>query len=125
MTRRPPRSTRTDTLLPYTTLFRSDLGNVQDVVDQIEQHLAAGMDVAGIGPVHVAAERTEHLLLHHLREADDRVQRRAQFVAHVGEECRFLPARPLRRVAPGPQLPPPPFPRGYVVAGVDPTTPSQ
>src|SRR3546814_7143504 len=26
MLRRPPRSTRTDTLLPYTTLFRSDLG---------------------------------------------------------------------------------------------------
>src|SRR3546814_7462476 len=25
MRRRPPRSTRTDTLLPYTTLFRSDL----------------------------------------------------------------------------------------------------
>src|SRR3546814_5530475 len=25
MTRRPPRSTRTDTLFPYTTLFRSDL----------------------------------------------------------------------------------------------------
>src|SRR3546814_1635656 len=24
MTRRPPRSTRTDTLFPYTTLFRSD-----------------------------------------------------------------------------------------------------
>src|SRR3546814_15377931 len=26
MRRRPPRSTRTDTLLPYTTLFRSDEG---------------------------------------------------------------------------------------------------
>src|SRR3546814_17255480 len=26
MIRRPPRSTRTDTLLPYTTLFRSDAG---------------------------------------------------------------------------------------------------
>src|SRR3546814_3059934 len=26
MTRRPPRSTRTDTRFPYTTLFRSDLG---------------------------------------------------------------------------------------------------
>src|SRR3546814_10753220 len=25
MTRRPPRSTRTDTLFPYTTLFRSDV----------------------------------------------------------------------------------------------------
>src|SRR3546814_13315098 len=27
MIRRPPRSTRTDTLFPYTTLFRSDIGN--------------------------------------------------------------------------------------------------
>src|SRR3546814_19723843 len=27
MLRRPPRSTRTDTLFPYTTLFRSDDGN--------------------------------------------------------------------------------------------------
>src|SRR3546814_10529124 len=27
MIRRPPRSTRTDTLFPYTTLFRSDCGN--------------------------------------------------------------------------------------------------
>src|SRR3546814_7779448 len=27
MIRRPPRSTRTDTLFPYTTLFRSDLAN--------------------------------------------------------------------------------------------------
>src|SRR3546814_5759204 len=27
MRRRPPRSTRTDTLLPYTTLFRSGLGS--------------------------------------------------------------------------------------------------
>src|SRR3546814_1372924 len=27
MTRRPPRSTRTDTLFPYTTLFRSRLNN--------------------------------------------------------------------------------------------------
>src|SRR3546814_2863185 len=26
MTRRPPRSTRTDTLFPYTTLFRSSVG---------------------------------------------------------------------------------------------------
>src|SRR3546814_9197737 len=28
MIRRPPRSTRTDTLFPYTTLFRSDGGNI-------------------------------------------------------------------------------------------------
>src|SRR3546814_6076383 len=28
MIRRPPRSTRTDTLFPYTTLFRSRAGNI-------------------------------------------------------------------------------------------------
>src|SRR3546814_4006742 len=31
MLRRPPRSTRTDTLFPYTTLFRSNRGGVQAV----------------------------------------------------------------------------------------------
>src|SRR3546814_16625687 len=39
MTRRPPRSTRTDTLLPYTTLFRSDstpLFNRYQIETQIE-----------------------------------------------------------------------------------------
>src|SRR3546814_4509623 len=29
MIRRPPRSTRTDTLFPYTTLFRSEVGRPQ------------------------------------------------------------------------------------------------
>src|SRR3546814_13179902 len=30
MIRRPPRSTRTDTLFPYTTLFRSRIGELAD-----------------------------------------------------------------------------------------------
>src|SRR3546814_2546057 len=30
MIRRPPRSTRTDTLFPYTTLFRSELSGVSE-----------------------------------------------------------------------------------------------
>src|SRR3546814_19967928 len=34
MIRRPPRSTRTDTLFPYTTLFRSDAGRDLAVVDR-------------------------------------------------------------------------------------------
>src|SRR3546814_4464101 len=33
MIRRPPRSTRTDTLFPYTTLFRSDRGAFAEIVD--------------------------------------------------------------------------------------------
>src|SRR3546814_18817171 len=31
MIRRPPRSTRTDTLFPYTTLFRSDASRITDM----------------------------------------------------------------------------------------------
>src|SRR3546814_9819040 len=34
MIRRPPRSTRTDTLFPYTTLFRSQLAVLEDDTNQ-------------------------------------------------------------------------------------------
>src|SRR3546814_12331414 len=37
MVRRPPRPTRTDTLLPYTTLVRSDIGLLLPVADQYRQ----------------------------------------------------------------------------------------
>src|SRR3546814_16676068 len=42
MIRRPPRSTRTDTLFPYTTLFRSNppgswLGNIRDAVHILDE----------------------------------------------------------------------------------------
>src|SRR5690242_21534702 len=40
MIRRPPRST----LFPYTTLFRSDLGQVQQIINQREQVLRARTD---------------------------------------------------------------------------------
>src|SRR3546814_13952206 len=46
MIRRPPRSTRTDTLFPYTTLFRSDLQDDgaalehQDAVLPVGRHLS-------------------------------------------------------------------------------------
>src|SRR3546814_14061468 len=35
MIRRPPRSTRTDTLFPYTTLFRSDVAFSRDGAEKI------------------------------------------------------------------------------------------
>src|SRR3546814_6831812 len=56
MIRRPPRSTRTDTLFPYTTLFRSlvdapallgDLGEVADAVTG-DQHRRARLLQRGI-----------------------------------------------------------------------------
>src|SRR3546814_9457431 len=40
MIRRPPRSTRTDTLFPYTTLFRSDLKVKPEEVFQMEARLS-------------------------------------------------------------------------------------
>ena len=51
-----------------------------------QEILAARADVAAIFLVFVGAERAEDAALHHLGETDDGVERRAQLVAHVGEE---------------------------------------
>src|SRR3546814_6068386 len=47
MIRRPPRSTRSDTLFPYTTLFRSTAGgaHVEDVAEATEEGEADGGDL--------------------------------------------------------------------------------
>src|SRR3546814_9671473 len=85
MIRRPPRSTRTDTLFPYTTLFRSDaLGLFLDSTWRLHPRIAAFtselfyedrlhshpgrelLDLTGIDPLHgvgirfVAARSEEH-----------------------------------------------------------------
>src|SRR3546814_1452354 len=51
MIRRPPRSTRTDTLFPYTTLFRSD------IVARLEHAPAFGTLLRGPGPWGSASHR--------------------------------------------------------------------
>src|SRR3546814_4835676 len=43
MIRRPPRSTRTDTLFPYTTLFRSTILDLLEVLDQGDNSLLNGL----------------------------------------------------------------------------------
>src|SRR3546814_10310089 len=45
MIRRPPRSTRTDTLFPYTTLFRSLVGGNAHLGHHLQSALAHGLDV--------------------------------------------------------------------------------
>src|SRR3546814_8598800 len=47
MIRRPPRSTRTDTLFPYTTLFRSSLQNFE--VAAIDDEHLAGDEAGAVG----------------------------------------------------------------------------
>src|SRR3546814_2562579 len=61
MIRRPPRSTRTDTLFPYTTLFRS-LGTERSGLLFIDKHTLEFADVrgdAGIGSRAVRSIRSE------------------------------------------------------------------
>src|SRR3546814_16600651 len=48
MIRRPPRSTRTDTLFPYTTLFRSP-DVVREMSEQFEPDIVLGLRLAPAG----------------------------------------------------------------------------
>src|SRR3546814_3084580 len=66
MIRRPPRSTRTDTLFPYTTLFRSEGGGF------VEAHPALGGrgEIVAIEQVGAhAAMRKEPPVLKHITDA--------------------------------------------------------
>src|SRR3546814_4679131 len=68
MIRRPPRSTRTDTLFPYTTLFRSDhvhvhrdiLGSLIEASNSYAEDLSSGLedgtyeDTANLDDVEIA-----------------------------------------------------------------------
>src|SRR3546814_6310343 len=75
MIRRPPRSTRTDTLFPYTTLFRS-----LDVTRRREVRL-----VAHDHPVAAVARRPEHRrrVLHQIENALVRVRHVRRIGKHV------------------------------------------
>ena len=73
-----------------------DLRHVEQIVDQGEQVKGAGIHVARIFGVAGGTERPEHLVAHDIGEADDGVQRGAQFVAHIGEETRLRPAGRFR-----------------------------
>src|SRR3546814_5444479 len=46
MIRRPPRSTRTDTLFPYTTLFRSSVFDIEDLPQEYENTRLFKCDLA-------------------------------------------------------------------------------
>src|SRR3546814_8478580 len=57
MIRRPPRSTRTDTLFPYTTLFRSDGADM--LVLPVDARSAARAGKLAIGePIEIASNGT-------------------------------------------------------------------
>src|SRR3546814_2042141 len=77
MFRRPPRSTRTDTLLPYTSLFRSRPG--LRVVPRQCQRIVAVAGLAGV----VALRQPHHPAAAHV---DRRIDLEARGIAHRSEE---------------------------------------
>src|SRR3546814_254132 len=105
MIRRPPRSTRTDTLFPYTTLFRSPqfLQELESVLhrhvpieqDGVRHVTLASLDrlLAIFGFIDVKAEAFENLARHHahnFRIIDDQAR------LHVPAPASF----PVLRTAP-------------------------
>src|SRR3546814_5328289 len=77
MIRRPPRSTRTDTLFPYTTLFRSGITRAGSLVwdgpveaaGQAQQDPGEQARGRGRDPEHEKADRVAHAPRHrHRRE---------------------------------------------------------
>src|SRR3546814_11021793 len=68
MIRRPPRSTRTDTLFPYTTLFRSDHVFMQSVGVPGYQFIQDPLDY-GSRTHHSSADTFDHLKAEDLRQA--------------------------------------------------------
>src|SRR3546814_13956128 len=89
MIRRPPRSTRTDTLFPYTTLFRSLLGREIDhpaLREALADMPADRMHQMGLAQAHAAIE--EQRIVGHGRALGDAQRRRAgPFVGLAGDEA--------------------------------------
>ena len=70
-----------------------DLGEIEHLVDEAEQVLAGAVHaLERLGGFFRAEAR--RVGDHHLGQADDGVERRAQLVAHAGDELRLVLARP-------------------------------
>src|SRR5467141_3027695 len=66
-------------------LSRLDLGQVEYVVDQLEKHYSALVDVGDVLSL-IVIELAVHPLCQYFAEADDRGQWSAELMAHLGEE---------------------------------------
>ena len=95
-----------------------DLRQVEHVVDQRQQVVAGREDVVEVLLL-LLVDLAEQPLPQHLREADDRVQRRPQLVRHVGQEvgscARSRPRAggPSARALPAPAAAPACVPRPF------------
>ena len=72
-----------------------DLGQVEDLVEQLEEVLAGAQDVAEVLLL-ALVDLAEHAVEQHLREPDHGVERGAQLVRHAGEELGLVAADHLQ-----------------------------
>src|SRR3546814_15113776 len=84
MVRRPPRSTRTDTLFPYTTVFRS-VEAVEDEREDQADHVEPSVERVG-NPARLIPMRRA-------RGRDDRLPQRAARLARIGAGAKQLAQR--------------------------------
>src|SRR3546814_1526392 len=86
MIRRPPRSTRTDTLFPYTTLFRSES------VDFRVLNVGSGAAEAGFGewPMRLVADHAQPLVGGRPVPLSALAGKRVHAVAGIGDPERFF-----------------------------------
>src|SRR3546814_19899939 len=81
MIRRPPRSTRTDTLFPYTTLFRSEEEELAELRANMQKGARLADDIAAAGQLLEGSEGGLSLL----RQAARRLERIADEHEKLGE----------------------------------------
>src|SRR3546814_15791239 len=111
MIRRPPRSTRTDTLFPYTTLFRSDVLQLSGGVVERNDARAAAERLEGVATV-ACSEVEEQIALAHpeLIEANGEHQRacsrRMRYCSTVLAAVCFHDQRSMMRCRPQAQIVP-------------------
>ncbi len=75
--------------------LRLDFGKIENVVDEVEQRAAAGGDRREVG----AGARIRDQRVEEIRKPENRIHRRANLVAHVGEELALGAVRLVGRVA--------------------------
>src|SRR3546814_10521203 len=84
MIRRPPRSTRTDTLFPYTTLFRSERAEEELEALRFDDRFAGGVIDDEMREIGLAGHRAERRELGR-GEADEIKLARARSEEHTSE----------------------------------------
>src|SRR3546814_9705859 len=84
MLRRPPRSTRTDTLFPYTTLFRS-----RSLVVQAAQHAACRRGNVALHEIWRQPVRSEPVIVERFEELPARIAEHLRFDHQAARQRGF------------------------------------